>query len=101
MCSARPIVGSETFTMVRSTIVMKYETASTENARHRRIPDSDSVVIASFLDLVRWLPVMAPAPVPAAYRDRPTGPARNAAGAPTLPRHAQRGAPAPVPEEHE
>src|SRR6266576_1813433 len=34
-CSLRPIVGKATFTIVRSTIVMKYETASTANARQR------------------------------------------------------------------
>jgi hypothetical protein len=31
-----PIVGKATLTIVRSMIVMKYETASTENARQRR-----------------------------------------------------------------
>ncbi len=36
MCSLRPMVGSATLTIVRSTIVMKNETASTANARQRR-----------------------------------------------------------------
>ncbi len=36
-CRSRPIVGSETLTIVRSMIVMKYETASNANARQRLI----------------------------------------------------------------
>ncbi len=35
MCSLRPIVGSATLTLARSAIDMKYETASTANARQR------------------------------------------------------------------
>src|SRR5580693_9018058 len=35
-CSLTPIVGSATLTTSRSTAVMKYATASRENARHRR-----------------------------------------------------------------
>ena len=35
-CSLTPIVGSATFTISRSTAVMKYATASSEKARHRR-----------------------------------------------------------------
>src|SRR5207237_2288953 len=34
-CRSRPIVGSETLTIVRSMIVMKYATANSANARHR------------------------------------------------------------------
>jgi hypothetical protein len=34
-CRSRPIVGSETLTIVRSTVVMKYATASNANARRR------------------------------------------------------------------
>src|SRR6185312_12271322 len=34
-CRSRPIVGSDTLTIVRSTIVMKYATASSANARQR------------------------------------------------------------------
>ena len=34
-CRSRPIVGSETLTIVKSTIVMKYAAASSENAPHR------------------------------------------------------------------
>ena len=36
-CRSRPIVGSETLTIVRSMIVMKYATASSANARQRLI----------------------------------------------------------------
>jgi hypothetical protein len=34
-CKSRPIVGSETLTIVRSMIVMKNDTASSANARQR------------------------------------------------------------------
>ncbi len=36
-CRSRPIVGSETLTIVASMIVMKYETANNANARQRLI----------------------------------------------------------------
>jgi hypothetical protein len=36
-CSFTPIVGSATFTIVRSTIVMKYATTSKANARQGRV----------------------------------------------------------------
>ncbi len=54
---SRPIVGSATLTIVRSTTVMKNETASTANARQRRIWGIDSVFITTFLaSASRWLP---------------------------------------------
>ena len=49
-CRSRPIVGSETLTIVRSMIVMKYATASNANARQRLI-FSDRDVIG----LLRWV----------------------------------------------
>src|ERR1700733_3445201 len=43
-CRSRPIVGSETLTIVRSMTVMKYDTASSANARQRlTFPDEDVI----------------------------------------------------------
>ena len=47
-CRSRPIVGSDTLTIVRSMIVMKYATASSANARQRLV-----VVIGTSSDL-QW-----------------------------------------------
>src|SRR5262249_7218755 len=73
-CRARPIVGSETFTIVRSTIVMKNEVTSSANARQRRTCGTDSVLMVPSGCQFR-------AAVWRAYRYRPRGPGGVAAPA--------------------